>query len=79
MKLTILSGRSGSGKTTALQALEDHGYYCVDNLPLGLLPTLAAQLQNEEHNSINMLKTISGKRYPSLSLRISYKNKCSVQ
>ena len=29
MKLTILSGRSGSGKTTALQALEDHGYYCV--------------------------------------------------
>ncbi|MFP1682391.1 RNase adapter RapZ [Alloalcanivorax sp. C16-1] len=49
MKLTILSGRSGSGKTTALQALEDHGYYCVDNLPLGLLPTLAAQLQNEDH------------------------------
>ncbi len=49
MKLTILSGRSGSGKTTALQALEDHGYYCVDNLPLGLLPTLAAQLRNEEH------------------------------
>lgn len=41
MKLVILSGRSGSGKTTALQALEDLGFYCVDNLPLGLLSTLA--------------------------------------
>ncbi|ASK34922.1 RNase adaptor protein RapZ [Alcanivorax sp. N3-2A] len=49
MKITILSGRSGSGKTTALQALEDHGYYCVDNLPLGLLPTLVTQLEAEEH------------------------------
>ncbi|SOC15917.1 UPF0042 nucleotide-binding protein [Alloalcanivorax xenomutans] len=48
MKLTILSGRSGSGKTTALQALEDHGYYCVDNLPLGLLPQLAGQLDDED-------------------------------
>ena len=41
MKLTIISGRSGSGKTTALQALEDQGFYCVDNLPAGMLPTLA--------------------------------------
>ncbi|MCH8544323.1 MAG: RNase adapter RapZ [Alcanivorax sp.] len=47
MKLVILSGRSGSGKSTALQALEDLGFYCVDNLPLGLLPTLATQLQEE--------------------------------
>jgi UPF0042 nucleotide-binding protein len=44
MKLTIISGRSGSGKTTALQALEDQGFYCVDNLPVGMLPTLAKQL-----------------------------------
>ncbi|MEY1662666.1 RNase adapter RapZ [Isoalcanivorax beigongshangi] len=50
MKLVILSGRSGSGKTTALQAFEDLGYYCVDNLPIGLLPTLASQLQEETHN-----------------------------
>ena len=49
MKLVILSGRSGSGKTTGLQALEDLGFYCVDNLPLGLLPTLATQLEQEEH------------------------------
>jgi RNase adapter protein RapZ len=49
MKLIILSGRSGSGKTTALQALEDLGHYCVDNLPLGLLPILTEKLQREEH------------------------------
>ncbi|ERP91253.1 glmZ(sRNA)-inactivating NTPase [Alcanivorax sp. P2S70] len=48
MKLTIISGRSGSGKSTAIQALEDQGYYCVDNLPVGMLPTLAQQLSEGE-------------------------------
>lgn len=40
MKLIIISGRSGSGKSVALRALEDLGYYCVDNIPVNLLPTL---------------------------------------
>lgn len=40
MKLVIVSGRSGSGKSTALHQLEDLGYYCVDNLPVALLPEL---------------------------------------
>lgn len=40
MQLIIVSGRSGSGKTIALRALEDLGFYCVDNLPVALLPTL---------------------------------------
>ncbi len=43
----IISGRSGSGKSTALQALEDLGYYCVDNMPLRLLPDLINQLQQD--------------------------------
>lgn len=34
MKLFIVSGRSGAGKTIALRVLEDLGYYCVDNLPV---------------------------------------------
>jgi len=38
MKILILSGISGSGKTTFLKALEDAGYFCVDNFPLVLLP-----------------------------------------
>jgi len=38
MKLVIVSGLSGSGKTVALHTLEDSGFFCVDNLPVGLLP-----------------------------------------
>ncbi|MDH5353402.1 MAG: RNase adapter RapZ [Gammaproteobacteria bacterium] len=38
MKLVIVSGLSGSGKTVALHTLEDAGYFCVDNLPVALLP-----------------------------------------
>lgn len=37
MKLLILTGMSGAGKTTAFKMLEDMGYYCVDNLPIQLL------------------------------------------
>ena len=34
MKLVIVTGMSGAGKTVALKMLEDMGYYCVDNLPI---------------------------------------------
>lgn len=44
MKLIIISGLSGSGKTVALHTLEDEDYYCVDNLPLGLLPQLVDRI-----------------------------------
>ena len=40
MKLVIISGRSGSGKSTALNVLEDAGFNCIDNFPVGLLPAL---------------------------------------
>jgi len=45
MKLVIISGRSGSGKSTALSVLEDVGYNCIDNLPVSLLPALIAQIK----------------------------------
>lgn len=48
MKLVIISGRSGSGKSTALNALEDTGFYCIDNLPAGLLPALVEQAKNKK-------------------------------
>ncbi len=41
-RLLVISGLSGSGKSTAANALEDIGYYCVDNLPLPLLRTFLA-------------------------------------
>ena len=45
--LLLISGLSGSGKSVALKALEDQGYYCVDNLPARLLPALAEQVMGE--------------------------------
>ena len=44
MKLVIVSGLSGSGKTVALHTLEDADYFCVDNLPVGLLPNLVDKM-----------------------------------
>ena len=41
MQFIIISGMSGSGKSRAVAALEDLGYYCVDNLPIALIPTFA--------------------------------------
>jgi UPF0042 nucleotide-binding protein len=40
-RFVILTGLSGSGKTQAIRALEDLGYFCVDNLPTQLIPTMA--------------------------------------
>jgi UPF0042 nucleotide-binding protein len=39
-RIVIITGLSGSGKSTASRALEDMGFFCVDNLPIALLPTL---------------------------------------
>jgi len=46
MHLVIISGLSGSGKTVALHTLEDEDYYCIDNMPLGLLPDFAQRVMN---------------------------------
>ncbi|MCL2523062.1 MAG: RNase adapter RapZ [Betaproteobacteria bacterium] len=49
MQLILISGLSGSGKSVALHLLEDSGYYCVDNLPVAMLPVLLHMLQEGEH------------------------------
>lgn len=48
MKVVIISGLSGSGKTVALHTLEDEGFYCIDNLPLGLLSGFVEQVMNHQ-------------------------------
>lgn len=45
MRLIVISGRSGSGKSTALHVLEDAGYNCIDNLPASLFPELVSNLR----------------------------------
>jgi len=51
MKLVIVSGLSGSGKSIVLHSLEDLGFYCIDNLPLSLLPAFAAQISASPRRS----------------------------
>jgi UPF0042 nucleotide-binding protein len=48
MKLIIVSGLSGSGKSIALHTFEDCGYYCIDNLPITLLPGFVSKIMLEE-------------------------------
>jgi UPF0042 nucleotide-binding protein len=46
LQILIISGLSGSGKSTAMRALEDSGYYCIDNMPAPLIPTFVELLQH---------------------------------
>jgi UPF0042 nucleotide-binding protein len=55
MRLVIISGHSGSGKTSALNILEDVGFTCIDNLPASLLQSLITQLNsNNNHEELNI-------------------------
>jgi UPF0042 nucleotide-binding protein len=65
MKLTIISGRSGSGKSTVLHILEDRGYYCIDNLPAALLPALADRIEAEESGIPNVAVSIDARNISS--------------
>ncbi len=50
LRLIIVSGLSGSGKSIALNTLEDEGFYCVDNLPLSLLPDFTKRMLEQGMN-----------------------------
>ena len=51
-QLIIVTGLSGSGKSIALRALEDNGYYCIDNLPATMLPNLIEHLGEDNHKYV---------------------------
>ena len=48
MKMVIVTGMSGAGKSTALNVLEDEGYYCVDNMPISLVVKFAELAAGQE-------------------------------
>ena len=48
MQIVIVTGMSGAGKSTALNVLEDQGYYCVDNMPVPLIPHFAKLAKSQE-------------------------------
>ena len=65
MRLVVVSGRSGSGKSTALHLLEDNGFYCIDNLPAGLLPELARQANKTDLSLPKVAISIDARNLPS--------------
>lgn len=55
MRLIIVSGLSGSGKSVALHVLEDLGYYCVDNMPAALLKSVVDEVTLGEDESTSLI------------------------
>ena len=72
MKLIVISGVSGSGKSTALNVLEDLDYYCIDNLPVGLLPAFAEQMQEAPTSVENIAVGIDARNLPAELHRFAY-------
>ena len=52
LSLTILTGQAGSGKSTAKRALEDSGFFCVDNIPANLVEPLVNLLENNSEETL---------------------------
>ncbi|MGM0535958.1 MAG: RNase adapter RapZ [Pseudomonadota bacterium] len=69
MQLVIISGRSGSGKSIALQALEDLGYYAIDNLPAMLLGSLVDELQDDHSLRSSIAVSIDARNLPDALAR----------
>ena len=62
MDFVILTGLSGAGKTNALHAMEDSGYYCVDNLPPLLLDTFYDLCDNSTDNRMKQVAVVADAR-----------------
>lgn len=71
-RFIVLTGLSGSGKSQAIRALEDLGYFCVDNIPTTLIPTLAALVRREGISRVAIVVDIREKTF-LLDFSKSYK------
>lgn len=79
MQIVVITGLSGSGKSTALRALEDIGFFCVDNLPIVLLPKFL-KIQSEVSKKISKVAMVMDLReqgflekYPRIFKRLKDK------
>ena len=68
MKLVIVTGMSGAGKTVALKMLEDMGYYCVDNLPIPLVEKFAQLVLDSQGKSSHVALGIDIRSGEDLSM-----------
>ncbi|MBC1488245.1 RNase adapter RapZ [Listeria sp. FSL L7-1485] len=64
LKLVIITGMSGAGKTVAMQSLEDLGYFCVDNLPPSLLPKFWELMkESDKMDKIALVMDLRGREF----------------
>ena len=72
MRVVIVTGLSGSGKSTAIHVLEDLGFYCIDNLPVTLLPRFLELCESSEKPisrvalGIDLRERVSLRQYPDV-------------
>ena len=72
MQVVIITGLSGSGKSTAIHVLEDLGFYCIDNLPVTLIPRFLELSENNKEPigrvalCIDLRERVSLHEYPSV-------------
>jgi RNase adapter protein RapZ len=62
-RVVIITGLSGAGKTNALKAFEDAGYYCIDNLPPRMIPSVLVHAPEEGAAGVVIVVDIRGTRY----------------
>jgi UPF0042 nucleotide-binding protein len=72
LRVVLITGLSGSGKTTAIKSLEDRGFYCVDNLPIVLLPTFVELCQQSVRriSKVGLVVDIRGEEFMSNARQI---------
>ncbi|MGD9587085.1 MAG: RNase adapter RapZ, partial [Brachymonas sp.] len=80
MRLVIISGMSGSGKSVALHAMEDSGFYCVDNLPPELLlPFIEVERQHQSRLVAIAVDARSANSLPLIPLQINTLRRSGVE
>ena len=62
-RLVVVTGLSGAGKSNALQAFEDAGYFCIDNLPPRMMPAVMETADQVESDGVVLVMDIRGRRY----------------
>lgn len=75
MRLIVVSGQSGAGKSIALRALEDMGYYCVDNLPVDLFNSFVESVKTSKQNVAVSIDIRNLPKEPTLVLKLLEKLK----
>lgn len=65
MKIVVITGMSGAGRSQAMKAFEDAGYYCIDNMPLALMPKFVELVEHNTENieKVALVTDIRGRRF----------------